>query len=169
MAGLNFGNVSFVGNLKPAGGPAVVYRFNCGTATSYTDAAGNVWAGLSGQNFNYATAGFPSPEPDRPLYENVLNPAQTIAVPLPNGVYQVSTRLREMFNNFAGGRPQSLRVTGETNAANYIFTDLEGWQANRLPITYTSTILVTVTTGTLSLDIFSSNSPTWQTLIFTKQ
>jgi hypothetical protein len=176
--GFTFQNPGFTGLLSSSAVPPplpTVYRFNGGgqllVADTYTDSQGNEWnnRGATGEGFSYGANGFPSPDPDRPLYENVWIYDTPIHFDVADGTYQVTGIWRELYTPlfYPGGRLVGLRVAGGASLLNAV----DGYRADRAPVVRTSPTLVTAAGGagiTLQL-MFEVESPVMAAVIFTRQ
>jgi hypothetical protein len=161
-----------INTVKAAANP--IYRYNCGSASNFTDQHGAVWTSLlaaSSQNFDYTSAGVTPSPPDGNLYltviRNTTNTFTTFSVPLPDGQYRVTGRWREFIYSAANTRTQSLRISG---GGATLFAVVDSWVSGNGPVILTSPQLITVTGGAgLSLDlVYVSNQPILAALEFEK-
>jgi hypothetical protein len=134
--------------------PPIVTAFtpvfiNSGSTSSYTDAAGNVWASdrfFTGGKTFLATTRTIAGTPDSKLYLSQRYGAFTYSVAVPNGTYQVTLKLAETWATGAGQRVFSVQAEGVTVLSNLdIFAEVG---ANAVD---DKTLTVNVTDGALTL------------------
>jgi Malectin domain len=134
-------------------------RVRCGTSKPYTDSSGNVWAADSGSNggTEYSLTHAISGTPDQPLFETERwnSPQLIYQFTLPNGTYQVSVLLAEIYFSAAGQRVMNISMQGATVFPSVdIVKDVGPFAAD------TKSANESVTNGTLTIDITATvNNP----------